>query len=294
MAGLRVSCWQLAPPVAEDPSAADVRHRVEEVLGLVEGAAGSDLVVLPELWPAGYFAFDRYAEVAEALDGPLAGELARLARRLGTTLHAGSVVERAANGALHNTSLVFGPDGRRLARYRKVHVFGYESLEQELVTGGTELATYPVGEGGVRVGMATCYDLRFPELFRAMADEVSLYVVPAAWPAARAAHWAALLRARAIENQAYVVGCNAAGIDHGVALAGHSCVIDPWGELVAESGEAPGRLDAVVDPERVTAARASFPALADRRWSLPGVGGIPADREAGGAGAGSAPHPGDG
>ncbi|MGH9087308.1 MAG: nitrilase-related carbon-nitrogen hydrolase [Acidimicrobiales bacterium] len=266
-----MTCLQVAPPAAGGGEPDD---RVAEVVDLIEAAAGADLVVLPELWPSGYFAFDRYRSVAQALDGPLLGELAAAARRLGTTVHAGSVVEAGPGGALHNTSVVFGPDGDRLAVYRKVHVFGYRSREQELVTGGSEVATFPLGgaRAGLRAGMATCYDLRFPELFREVAGTVALYVVPAAWPAARAGHWSTLLRARAIENQAVVVGANAAGIDHGVALAGRSTVVDSWGEVVAEAGEEPGRLDATVDLDAVAAARAEFPALADRRWPRP-VGG---------------------
>ena len=194
MSELRVTCLQLEPPPPEAPLAS--YH--ERVLGEIASLADTDLVVLPELWPAGYFAFDRYRAVAGTLDGPLLGEdgeLARLARRLGITLHAGSVVEAGAEGALHNTSAVFGPDGRRLAVYRKVHVFGYRSREQELVDGGTAVATYPLAAPGseagaapFRAGMATCYDLRFPELFREVAGEVALYVVPAAWPAA-SAYW---------------------------------------------------------------------------------------------------------
>lgn len=264
MTGLRVRCLQVEPG---DP---------ERALAEVERASPGDLVVLPELWPAGYFAFDRYRAVATPLDGPLLGadgELARLAGRLGITLHAGSVLEAGAGGVLHNTSAVFGPDGRRLAVYRKVHVFGYRSREQELVTGGTEVATYPLAAPGpragaapFRAGMATCYDLRFPELFRAMADEVACFVVPAAWPAARTEHWSALLRARAIEDQAFVVGCNAAGTDHGVAVAGRSAVVDPWGAVVAEAGEGPGQLEVTIDLEIAAAARSEFPALADRRW----------------------------
>jgi predicted amidohydrolase len=120
--------------------------------------------------------------------------------------------------------------------------------------------------------MAICYDLRFPELFRELASRVALYVVPAAWPAARTDHWSTLLRARAIEDQAFVVGCNMAGTDHGVALAGCSTVVDPWGVVVAEAGSEPGRLDATLDLDAVAAVRSELPALADRRWPLAGDG----------------------
>ncbi len=267
MATLRVACLQVGPPDGADPDGADPVGHVAAVLDRVAASAGADLVVLPELWPAGYFGFDRYRDVAMDLGGPVLEELAALAGRLGATVHAGSILEAGEGGRLHNTSVVFGPDGRRLAVYRKVHVFGYESREQELVTGGSDLATFPLtGEWGtVRAGMATCYDLRFPELFRALADDVALFVVPAAWPAARAEHWATLLRARAIENQVYVVGCNATGTDHGVLLAGRSMVVDPGGVVLSEAGQEPTTMDVSIDPEGAAAARATFPALADRR-----------------------------
>lgn len=229
-------------------------------------AGGAELVVLPELWYTGYFAFDRYAVDASALDGQLPGRLSRLASSLGIILHAGSLIETVplagADSKLTNSSLVFGPDGSMLARYAKVHVFGYGSREPELVEGGRAMATYPFA--GIRVGMAICYDLRFPELFRGLADQVSVYVVPATWPAERVGHWSTLLRARAVENQAFVIGCNAAGVNGGVALGGFSVVIDPWGEVVAEADATPRRLDATVDFAVAAQARATFPALRDR------------------------------
>lgn len=270
-----MACLQLEAPAPGEGVEARQERVQDDLADLAGAGTGVDLVVLPELWPAGYFAFDRYREVATPLDGPLLGEsgaLAGLARRLSAVVHAGSVVEAGPGPEhpLHNTSAVFGPDGRRLAVYRKIHVFGYRSAEQELVAPGEEVATFELS--GLRAGMATCYDLRFPELFRRLAGDVACYVVPASWPAARADHWTTLLRARAIEDQAYVVGCNAAGTDHGVALAGRSAVVDPWGQVVAEAGEGPCRLDVTVDLDAVAAVRAEMPVLADRRLRDPGAG----------------------
>jgi predicted amidohydrolase len=124
-----------------------------------------------------------------------------------------------------------------------------------------------VAETGIgRIGLAVCYDLRFPELFRAMVDQgAEVFVVPAAWPAARTEHWRLLLRARAVENQAYVVACNGSGSADGTTLAGRSTIIDPWGELVAEVGLGPAVLRGGVDLGHLEACRAAFPALADRR-----------------------------
>jgi predicted amidohydrolase len=116
------------------------------------------------------------------------------------------------------------------------------------------------------LGFAVCYDLRFPELFRAFASQgTEIFLVPSAWPAARLGHWRLLAQARALENQAYLVGCNAAGEDHGTALAGHSMVVSPWGEVVAEAGDEPTVLRATIDLETVRSAREEFPALRDRR-----------------------------
>jgi len=237
-----------------------VAERVAGVAAQVAGRRGDDLVLLPELWATGYFAFDDYAATAEPLDGPIVTALAAAARTAGTTLHGGSIVERDGTGRLHNTSLLFGPDGTLLHTYRKVHLFGYGSREQELLTAGEE-----VGAHGT-LALSTCYDLRFPELFRTQVDAGSqLFLVAAAWPAARLAHWQLLLRARALENQSYLLACNAAGRQGPVQLAGRSAVVDPWGEVLAEAGEGAQTLTVELDPDLVVRARKEFPALADRR-----------------------------
>jgi predicted amidohydrolase len=257
---------QLGPP-------ADLarERRIREVAGMVEALAGADLIVLPELWPAGYFAFDDYAAVAETADGPTVTAVSRAAAAAGALVVGGSFVEEGADGALHNTAFIAGPDGDVLGTYRKMHVFGYRSREAELVTGGDALATIPTPLGAV--GLAVCYDLRFPELFRAGIDAgAEIFVIPAAWPAARTEHWRLLLRARAIENQAFVVGCNGAGSDRGVAVAGHSAVIDPSGVVIAEGGVEPGVVRARVDLALVARTREEFPVLADRR--LPGAAAL--------------------
>ncbi len=235
----------------------------ERVAGVVEqitARAGDDLVLLPELWATGYFAFDDYAATAEPLDGPLVATLAAAARAAGVTLHAGSMVERDDAGHLFNTSLLFDPSGALVHTYRKVHLFGYGSREQELLTPGG-----PVGAHGP-VALSTCYDLRFPELFRAQVDDGSrLFLVAAAWPAARLPHWQLLLRSRALENQSFLLACNAAGRQGTVELAGRSAVVDPWGEVVAEAGPGAETLTVEIDPDLAVRARTEFPALADRR-----------------------------
>jgi predicted amidohydrolase len=239
-------------------------QRIAVACERIAACHGSDLVVLPELWATGYFHFDDYAETAQPLSGRAVEALSEAARAAGAHVHAGSLVERDEQGRLYNTSLLFGPDGELLHTYRKIHLFGYDSREGALLTAGhgTAVAATPFG----RTGLATCYDLRFPELFRAQVDQgAELLVVAAAWPLARIDTWRLLLRARAIENQAMVIAVNAADTQGDVALGGHSLVIDPWGEVLLETGTASEVRSIELDLDGVAQARGTFPALADRR-----------------------------
>ncbi len=241
--------------------------RVEAVAERVAQLRDADLVVLPELWSTGYFAFDAYREQAQSLDGPLVARLAAAAREARAVVVAGTILEAASDGRLHNTAVVLGPDGELALAARKHHVFGHASREAELVAGGDDVpvAATPVG----RIGVGVCYDLRFPELFRLHADGgAELLVVPAAWPAARREHWRLLVRARAVENQAFVLACNGAGVDHGTRLAGHSAVVDPLGGVLAEASDEPTVVRAELSLDALTAARADFAVLADRRLTV--------------------------
>ena len=140
-----------------------LRTRVDRVCGLVREQAGADLVVLPELWPQGGFAYRSWAEQAEPLDGPTVTAMGLVAQEIGACLHMGSFIEYDA-GRLFNTSVLLGPDGRVEATYRKIHLFGFGEGEPVLLSAGDERVV--VGDVlGTRVGLATCYDLRFPELF---------------------------------------------------------------------------------------------------------------------------------
>lgn len=241
--------------------------RVEEMRRLLATVGSADLIVLPELWPTGYFRFDRYEAESEPLEGEVLDMLREVAQGRRTWIHGGSFVERGTSGRFHNTAVVVDPEGQIALRYQKMHVFGVDSLERELLTAGRVVSVARTPFGAMTT--STCYDLRFPELFRiAVAAGAEVIVVPAAWPAARTAHWRLLLRARAIENQCFVIACNAAGSDRGVELAGHSVVIDPWGEIVAEGGREHQILYAAIDPARVQAVRSEFPALSDMRPDL--------------------------
>ncbi|MBT2384848.1 carbon-nitrogen family hydrolase [Streptomyces sp. ISL-11] len=255
---MRVSLIQTAVDPAEP-----VADRRERVAGLVREQRGRDLVVLPELWHVGAFAYESFATEAEPLHGPTAEAMSAAARDAGVWLHAGSIAERDPEGPLFNTSLVFSPSGDLVRTYRKIHRFGFDRGEAVLMSAGTEIVTVPLPD--TTLGLATCYDLRFPELFRALVDAgAQLLVIPAGWPERRREHWTLLARARAVENQSYVVACGTAGTHANVPQAGHSIVVDPWGTVLAEAGPDEEILTVELDLERVTKTREEFPALKDR------------------------------
>lgn len=257
---MRVSLLQVASPDAEKP-----HKRRERVGELIADAAGSDLVMLPELWLPGYFAFDRYEASAEPLDGDTVLAGGEWARQLGCYIHLGCLVERSTDGQLHNTAVVLDPSGSVALTYRKVHLFHHESREAALLVAGdsTGVISTPFGN----LATTTCYDLRFPELWRTMLDAgAESVLVASAWPAARRDHWRLFTSCRALEEQVFVLGCNAAGSHGGVELGGCSRVVDPRGVLLAEAGEGEEILTCEVDSAAVGAARAEFPALRDRRW----------------------------
>ncbi len=254
----RIACVQLGWRPDEDRAG-----RVARVVAAVDRIEGADLVVLPELWVTGYFHFDRYRGEAEPLDGPTVTALAEAAARRRVHLVGGSIVEQSAD-VLCNTCVVLDPSGTLVHTYRKVHLFGYGSEEAQLLTAGEAVATAP--GPACRIGVTTCYDLRFPEIYRLLvADGAQILVVPAAWPAVRLAHWRLLLQARAVENQAVVVGCNGVGNQAGTALGGHSAVVDPWGKVLAEGGDDEQVVQATVDLGAAEQLRREFPVLDHRR-----------------------------
>jgi predicted amidohydrolase len=247
---------------------ASVETNVETALNRIADAAseGADLVVLPEIWNVGYFAFDRYEQDAEPLDGPTMTRLREAAREHGIHLHTGSVVERDGDD-LYNTSALVAPDGELLDTYRKVHLFGYESEESQILTPGGEITAIDTELG--TVGLTTCYDLRFPELYRSLAEEgVELLLITSAWPNARVEHWKLLNRVRALENQVFLAAANLTGTNEGVELAGQSLVVDPWGVPLANAGTGERTAYADVDLAEAEAIRGDFPAFADRRIDL--------------------------
>ncbi|MGW6732196.1 carbon-nitrogen family hydrolase [Streptomyces sp. NPDC055013] len=244
-----------------------VESRRVRVASLVRDQAGADLVVLPELWTTGAFAYEEFGSEAEPLEGPTYEAMAKAASDAGVWLHAGSIPERDPDGPLYNTSVVFSPSGDLAAAYRKIHRFGFDKGEAVLMGAGEELVT--VRLPGTTLGVATCYDLRFPELFRGLVDAgAETLVIPAGWPERRRAHWTLLAQARAVENQAFVLACGTAGTHAGVPQAGHSIVVDPWGEVLAQAGAGEQVLTVEFDPGKVAVTRDQFPALKDRMLGL--------------------------
>ncbi|MDX2601831.1 carbon-nitrogen family hydrolase [Streptomyces caniscabiei] len=259
---MRASLIQIG--VDEDESVDSRRRRAAS---LVREQTGADLVVLPELWTTGAFAFESFAAAAEPLEGPTYEAMAKAASDTGVWLHAGSIPERDPDGTLYNTSLVFSPSGDLAAAYRKIHRFGFDKGEAVLMGAGAELVTVRLPD--TTVGIATCYDLRFPELFRGLVDAgAETFVLSAGWPERRRSHWTLLARARAVENQAYVLACGSAGTHAGVPQAGHSIVVDPWGEVLGEAGPDEEVLTVEFEPAKVATTREQFPALKDRLLGL--------------------------
>lgn len=226
----------------------------------VAASTGARLVVLPEMFAVGFtMAVD---QVAEPEDGPTVTWLRERAAAHDVWL-AGSVPERRdGDERPGNVCCLVAPDGT-VHRYAKRHPFGM-AAETDHYRAGDEHLTVDVD--GVRVTPTICYDLRFPEQYRATVADTDAYLVVASWPAPRAQHWSSLLVARAIENQAYVVGVNRVGVDgNGLAQAGRSVVVDPLGQELARAGDAATILSADLDTEVVAGVRRDLPFLPDRR-----------------------------
>jgi predicted amidohydrolase len=259
---------------AQMVSTADKGHNLEVATRLVRQAAGlgARLVGLPENFSWMGPEPERTG-AAEPLDGPTLARMAQLARELKLTLLAGSVLETgAAGGRLYNTSVLFGPGGERLAVYRKMHLFDVEVgdgatyQESAAVAPGTEVVAAETEVG--RLGLSVCYDLRFPELYRRLSKEgATLLAVPAAFTMMTGKdHWEVLLRARAIENQAYVLAPAQGGRHSANRLTyGHAMVVDPWGLVTARASEGEGLAVAPVDPELQARIRRNLPCLQHRR-----------------------------
>ncbi len=253
-------------------SGGDVEQNLRGIEPLIIDAVakGARLLVLPEYFGVlGARASDKVAAREAEGHGAQQDFLSRLAREHRIWLVGGTVPIAIADPArVRSALLVFGPDGERVARYDKIHLFAFHQGEERYDEGrtiepGAEPVSFEAPCG--RVALSVCYDLRFPELYRRFRD-LSLILVPSAFTAVTgAAHWHVLLRARAIENQCYVLAAAQGGVHpNGRRTYGHSLVVDPWGIVVAERDEGPGVVVADVDPERIAQVRSELPALEHR------------------------------
>jgi deaminated glutathione amidase len=238
------------------------------------GADGARLIVLPEKWTA-MGSEQELRAAAQPLDGPAIGWARETARELGTEIVAGSILEvLAGEEKLANTSVHVGADGEIRAVYRKIHMFDVEVggrlyRESELERPGEEIVV-SMTEDGVELGMSICYDLRFPELYRILAVRgARIITIPAAFtlPTTRD-HWETLVRARAIENQAFVIAANQVG-EHpaGQHSGGRSMIVDPWGLVLAQAPDSEAAVVAELDLARQLEIREKLPSLANRRPS---------------------------
>jgi len=272
MTDLRVAAVQLS-------SQDDLDKNLSRAVTLIEeaSAAGARLIVLPENFAFMGGADEDKRAIAESLDekpgGPIVRAISDVARRSGAYVVAGGMPEKSDDRERpFNTCAVFGPDGAVAARYRKVHLFdvevgdGQRYRESASTTPGTEPVVLPIL--GFQLGLSVCYDLRFPELYRKLVDRgAEVIVVPAAFTLATGKdHWHVLLRARAIESQAYVIAAGQWGAHpRGRRTYGKSLVADPWGDVIAQHGEGEGFVTATLSRSYLDGVRATLPSLRHRR-----------------------------
>ena len=256
-------------------STPDVARNLDVAASLIDEAArgGAELVALPE-----YFCLlgrrdtDKLAVAEDDGAGPIQQLLADCARRSGVWVVGGTLPMRTADPKrVRNSCCVYAPDGQRVARYDKIHLFAYDNGNEHYDEGRVlEAGQVPVAfeASGLRIGLSVCYDLRFPELYRALArPPCDLLCVPSSFTHTTGlAHWELLLRARAVENQCYVIAPAQGGVhENGRRTYGHSMIVGPWGEVLAQRDEGPGVVAADVDVERINAVRKQLPALTHRR-----------------------------
>jgi predicted amidohydrolase len=267
VAGLNVAIVQMN-------SQEDKGANIAAALDLIDRAAatGARLVALPEVWP--YLGPDDVSrDQAETIPGPISEALAQRARRHGIYIHGGSIYEkRPGDPGMYNTTVVIDPTGEIIAHYSKIHMYDVvldgiaEYQESATVTPGNETTITEID--GIPIGLTICYDLRFPELFRILALKgAQAIVLPAAFTLMTGKdHWETLIRARAIENELYMIAPAQWGTHPpGKWCYGRSMVVDPWGTVVTTAPDGVGIAYATVDPSRVAAVRRQIPSLANRR-----------------------------
>lgn len=246
----------------------DQRKNFNNMVRMTEIASkrGSNIIVLPELWSTGYDLENAKSHASEMNKG-MFGQLSKVATQHKIVI-VGSLLEKRGV-EVANSAPLFAPNGRMMGIYRKVHLFPLMQ-EDTYLQPGPALITIDMPWGVT--GMAICYDLRFPEIFRKYVndDGARMIIIPAEWPIARIDHWRTLLIARAIENQCYIIGCNAAGETNGTVFGGHSMIVDPWGKIVVEAGETPQLITGQIELDVIDEVRERIPVKDSLRFDLYG------------------------
>ena len=257
---MKVSCIQMNMVFSDPDGNFD---RAEQLIA--RAAEKSDVLVLPETWNAGFFPREELEKYADQDGKRVKERIGALAKRYAVNIVAGSVVNRKAGG-VYNTAYVFDRDGTVIGEYDKTHLFT-PMEEDRYFQKGDHLTTFELD--GVRCGIIICYDIRFPELTRSYAvNGLDMLFVVSQWPAVRIPHLLALTKARAIENQIFVVCCNSCGTAGKTVYGGNSSIHDPWGETLAQAGSKEEILTADCDLSVVRGIRDSINVFRDRRPEL--------------------------
>ncbi len=244
--------------ISDEGKSANLKRASERI----DGIDHADLILLPEIWNIGYFAFGSYKDESEDFEGPTVSLLREKAAKKKTFIFGGSFV-RKSEGKFYNTSVLVSPKGELIGSYSKIHLFGYNSEEATLLTRGAEICVVKTDTGAF--GLSTCYDLRFPELYRKMAVMgAEMFLVASAWPVPRVEAWLMLNRVRALENQMFLASSNCAGMNQGKQYVGRSMIVDPWGNPMAMGGDEDCVVEAKIDLNKVRQAREVFPAFKNR------------------------------
>jgi predicted amidohydrolase len=254
---MKIACIQIQIREGEEKGKTITRAET-----LIEGIDKADLIILPEIWNIGYFSFERYVSDSETEQGETISRMRVQARKKKAHILAGSIVERE-NELFYNTSFLINPEGDLIGKYRKMHLFPYQSAERQLLTPGKDLCVIDTQFG--RVGLSICYDLRFPEFFRKLVDYgAEIILTVSAWPYPRLEHWLLFNRVRAAENLAFLASANCAGKNREKEFCGNSMIVDPWGTIVAKAEDHECIVAAQINLRQVGEVRNEFPALADR------------------------------
>ncbi|PCJ57033.1 MAG: carbon-nitrogen hydrolase [Planctomycetota bacterium] len=245
-----------------DAVAGTFDSRVQTAMEMVQEAEG-DLICLPELWAVGFLSFDEFHESAESITGNLVEQFRNLAQQKKCFISMGSFIEKD-NGNFYNTSVTIDADGKIISTYRKIHLFTYAGREHELLSAGDSISI-AVSTWGT-FGFSTCYDLRFPEQFRKLADKgANIIVTPSAWPLKRIEHYRLFCQSRAVENLSFMISCNCVGGTDSYQLGGNSMIVSPFGDILLEANEEQNIYEVTIDQNEIELWQNKFSALKDKK-----------------------------